>query len=179
MPVVNRTPYRNLILTGTMGVGKTGAGRLVAQKMDGANFIDLEIEIYQREGYTPEQIRATFGAARLRSVENRLVEEMTLRRSTVLAVGGLVLLDPANRARLRETGPILCLTAALGEILRRLHVLHGGRFHDVEMRSLAIGRLKRESELLRLDLPRFDTTNMTVEAVAQHAITFWMAESDL
>jgi shikimate kinase len=179
MPVIGRTPYRNLILTGTIGVGKTGAGRRIAAKLEGATFIDMEIEIQNREGYTPEQIRATFGLSRLRHIESELVQEISLRRSTVIAVSGLTLLDPSNLERLQETGPILCLTTALGEILRRVHVTQGGRFHDPEIRAAIIGRLKREGEVRLLNLPTLDTSRLTIEEVAERATTFWLAQSDL
>lgn len=179
MPVLNRTPYRNLILTGTMGVGKSGVGRRIAEQMDGAQFIDFEIEIQEREGYTPEAIRETFGIARLRSLEAELVEEMTLRRSTVIAVSGLTFTDPLNVERLAETGPILCMMAVWGEILRRLHVAQGGRFHDPEVRAAAIGRLKRESAVLGLGLPKLDTTDLNIDDVTRQAIDFWLAQSDL
>jgi shikimate kinase len=178
MAVINRTPYRNLILTGPMGVGKTGVGRRIQQQMEGSQFFDLEIEIQNREGYSAEQIRATFGLARLRSLENQLVEEMTLRRSCIIAVNGFTLLDPSNLERLRETGPILCLTAALGEILRRVHVTEGGRFHDPNYRAVVVGRLKREGEIARTGLPVLDTTALKMEEVAQRAKTFWLNESD-
>lgn len=179
MPVINRTPYRNLILTGTIGTGKTGVGSRVARSMSGATFVDLEIEIQNREGMTVEQIRETFGQARVRSLEQRLVNEMTLHRSTVIAVSGVTLLDPLNLENLRETGPTLCLTADLGEILRRLHVTHGGRFHEPELRAAFLGRLKRESGVLALDIPQFDTTGVKIEAVAQQVAEFWRAQSDI
>jgi shikimate kinase len=179
MPVINRTPYRNLILTGTLGTGKTGVGRRISDQMEGAAFIDMEVEIQNREGYTVEQIRETFGLARVRSLENQMVGEITLRRSTVLAISGLTLMEPSNLERLRETGPVLCLTAALGEILRRLHVAQGGRFHDRETRAAAIGRLKREGQVLTLDLPKLDTTGVKIENVVQKAIEFWLSESDI
>ena len=179
MPVIGRTPYRNLILTGTIGTGKTGAGREIVQRMEGSQFIDVEIELQQREGYAPEQIRETFGEARLRSLESALVEEISLRRSTVIAISGVTLLDPVNRELLAETGPILCLTASLGEILRRLHVMQGGRFHDPEVRSIAVGRIKRESAVRELGLSTLDTTELEVDEVAQQAINFWMTHSDI
>jgi len=179
MPVVNRTPYRNLILTGTAGVGKTNVGRRIAERMDDAHFIDLEIEIQRREGYTPAQIRETFGVARLQSLESNLIEEMTLRRSTIIAASGATLLDSGNLDRLRETGPVLCLVAALGEILRRLHVSQGARFHFPETRAQIIGRLKRERGVLELDLAQLDTTGLGIDQVVQQAADFWLQQSDL
>jgi len=179
MPVINRTPYRNLILTGTMGVGKTGVGRALARQMEGAEFIDVETEIQAREGHTPEYIRETFGAARLRSIESKLVQEITLRRSTIIAVSGSSLADQGNLERLQDTGPILCLTAALGEILRRLHVSQGGWFHQPDNRAGVLGRLKRERQVLSLGLAQVDTTGLKIEEVAQKAIEFWMTNADM
>ena len=173
------SPYRNLILTGTFGVGKTVIGQAVAQKTNASSFIDLETSLYHREGYTPEQIRKTFGIARLRSLENELIQESTLRRSTVIAVRGNTLLEPTNFEKLAETGAILCLTAALGEILRRLHVTRGGWFHDLGNRAELLVKLKRERQVLQLDIPKMDTTSLTVEEVTQKTIDFWVSESDM
>ncbi|MFP4322785.1 MAG: shikimate kinase [Anaerolineales bacterium] len=179
MPVVGRTPYRNLILTGTTGVGKTGIGRRLAARMAGANFIDLEVEIQERQGYTADQIRETFGQARLLSLESDLVEEMTLHRSSIIAVRGTTLLEPLNLEKLRETGPALCLTADLGELLRRLHVSQGGRFHNPDVRAQIVGLLKRESAVTALDIPQIDTTGVDIEDITAQAQTFWLTESDI
>ena len=179
MPVINRTPYRNLILTGTLGTGKTTIGQRIAAQMQDADFVDMEIQIQDREGYTPAQIRETFGQARLRQIEVDLIEEMTLRRSTVIAIGGVTLLDMTNLEKLRETGPVLCLTAALGEILRRLHVMQGGQFHDARNRSLALGRLKREGQVRSLDLPTLDTTALDIDETTRRATAFWLEQSDI
>lgn len=179
MAVINRTPYRNLILTGTTGTGKTGVGRLVATQMEDANFLDMEIELQQRHGYSADEIKERFGIARLRTLESQLVDEMSLRRSTVLAVSGLTLLEAQNLERLRETGPILCLTASLGETLRRLHVAYGGWFQEASNRSMLLGRIKREKKSLELNLPVLDTTGLTMEEVARQAKIFWLEQSDL
>lgn len=179
MAVINRTPYRNLILTGTTGTGKTGVGQIVTRQMEGANFLDMEIELQQRHGYSADEIKERFGIARLRTLETQLVDEITLRRSTVLAVSGLTLREPQNLERLRETGPILCLTAELGEILRRLHVGYGGWFQETSNRSMLLGRIKREKKALELNLPILDTTGLTMEEVAGQARNFWLEHSDL
>jgi len=179
MPVIGRTPYRNLILTGSTGTGKTGVGRRMTSQMEDASFIDLEIEIQERHKYTPAQIRSIFGQARLTAIESEMVQELSLRRSNIIAINSTVLLEPKNLEQLRETGPILCLTASLGEILRRLHVQLGGQFQDPEQRALIVGRLKRERSLLTLDLPQYDTTDKGINVVATQVKDFWLANSDL
>jgi shikimate kinase len=49
-------PYQNLIVTGSMGVGKTSIGRAIAHRLKAA-FYDLENEVLGREGQSPEEIR--------------------------------------------------------------------------------------------------------------------------
>lgn len=178
MPVINRTPYRNLILTGYMGVGKTVVGRNIAKQLD-IPFYDIENEIELREGQSTHVIRDLFGESRLRTLEAELVREMVLVRQSVIVVNGPALLDSANLERLQETGPVLCLTAVLNEVLRRLHVAQGARFHNPDARATALGRLKREQRVLELSLPQLDTTGLTIEAVTERAIQFWMEHADI
>ncbi len=178
MPVINRIPYRNLVLTGYMGVGKTAAGRAIAQELD-IEFYDIENEIQLREGQSAEAIRSLFGEARLRTLETEIIREIVLVRSAVIAVNGPTLFDNVNHQRLRDTGPILCLTAALNEILRRLHVVQGARFHNPDARAVALGRLKREMHVLDLELPQLDTTGLSIDAVTERTIQFWMEHSDI
>lgn len=177
MPVINRNPYQNLILTGYMGVGKTAVGRAIARQLD-VDFYDLENEIQLREGMSAENIRSLLGESRLRNIEAELIRELSLVRRSIIAVSGPPLLDVNNQERLRATGPVLCLTAALNEVLRRLHVAQGARFHTPDARAVVLGRLKREMTVLSLQLPQLDTTGLSVETVTQRAIDFWMAQAD-
>ncbi len=178
MPVINRIPYRNLVLTGYMGVGKTAVGRTIAQQLD-VPFHDIENEIELREGQSAENIRSLFGESRLRTLETDLIRELVLVRGAVIAVNGPTLLETTNHDRLQATGPILCLTAALNEVLRRLHVAQGARFHNPDARAVALGRLKREMKVLDLELPELDTTGLQVETVTDRAIQFWMEHADV
>lgn len=178
MPVINRIPYRNLILTGYMGVGKTAVGRRIAEQL-GIEFYDIENEIQMREGMSAEQIRSLLGESRLKNVESELVSELTLLRSAVITVNGPTMLDSANFDRLRQSGPVLCLSAALNEVLRRMHVARGARFHSPDERAKVLGRLKREMAVLGLELPQLDTTGLPVETVTERAIDFWMTQADI
>src|SRR5215470_7044369 len=110
----SNAPYHNLILTGYMGVGKTQVGRLIARQL-GVVFIDLDTEIQMRENMSTDEIRQLFGESRLRTLERDLCREISLRRSSVLSVDGVTLLDEGTRERLSSGGSILVLTCALGE----------------------------------------------------------------
>jgi len=166
-------PYHNLILTGQIGVGRVTIGRQIAKEV-GAPFFDMDTELQLREGKPSEEIRQLFGEARVRSLEDELCRELALRRGAVLSVNGPTLLEENNRARLGNSGPILVLTCALNEILRRLHSSQGTRFHDPRVRSAALYVIRRERQIHQLpDLPTLDTTVLSVEEVAQKCVAFW------
>lgn len=168
-------PYRNLILAGYMGVGKNAAARAIAARLN-VPFADLDTEIQRREGYTPDQLRDMFGEARLHAVEDVVCHDFSLQRGAVLSVGAVALLDETNRERLLNNGILLVLTCRLNEMLRRLHVQHGARFHDPKVRAAEIHKIRQEQAIHLLgDLLTLDTTALTADGVADQAIALWHA----
>lgn len=166
-------PYRNLLLTGHLGAGKRSAGRAVAQRL-GALLIDIEGEIETREGRTLRELRELFGQAHARAMEAEICHELALRRSAVIVATGDVFLHPANKAILTADSQVLCLTCALDEVLRRMYTAMGARFHEPNERARIVARLKREWRLRTMpDLPRLDTTDLSVDQVADRAIAYW------
>jgi len=176
--VFETAPYQNLTLTGPMGVGKTTVGRAVAQRL-GAEFFDLENEILAREGQSADAIRELFGEARLKALEMTTLGDLTLRRHAVIVVGGPAVLDGANRARLAEAGPILCLTCRLDEILRRMHAARGAWFHNPANRGVLLSRLKREMRVTALDLPQLDTSRLSIEETTAAVAAYWLEHARL
>src|SRR3954467_7814496 len=173
MSLPGTLPYHNLILTGHIGVGRNVIGRVIARQL-GVLFIDLETEIQLREKMPVEEIRSLFGENRVHAVETEICRELGLRRGTVLSISGPTLLDEAIRDRLLSSGPVLILTCSLNEILRRLYVAQGARFHDPKVRSAAINQIRREQQVLQVpDLTKLDTTQLSPDQVAERAITFW------
>ncbi|MEM9561469.1 MAG: shikimate kinase [Actinomycetota bacterium] len=108
----------NVILTGFMGTGKTTVGRLLADRL-GLGFVDTDAVIEERHGPIPE-IFAEEGEAGFRAIERRVAGELAERDGLVVATGGRMMLDPDNQASLGATGPVFCLVADPGEILRRV-----------------------------------------------------------
>jgi shikimate kinase len=178
MTLFDSAPYQNLTLTGAMGVGKSSIGRRVAQQLS-AEFYDLENEILTREGQSADEIRELFGEARLKALETDMIRDLALRRHAVIAVGGAAMVLELNRSRLAETGPILCLTCALNEILRRLHVARGAWFHNPANRGILFSRLKRELGVTALDLPQLDTTQLSSDETTRAVIEFWFEHAQI
>jgi shikimate kinase/3-dehydroquinate synthase len=109
----------NLILSGFMGTGKSVVGRLVAERL-GRPFLDMDAEIERRAGKSIPAIFAEDGEDTFRAMEQALCGEVSRLAGYVIATGGGALVDPDNRDRLAQSGPIVCLTAAVDELLRRL-----------------------------------------------------------
>ncbi len=177
MTLAAAVPYHNLILTGHMGMGRNMVGRIIARQLD-VLFIDLDTEIQSREKLPPDEIRQLYGESRLHAIEGELCRELGLRRGCVLSISGPTLLDEGNRERLINSGPVLVLTCALNEILRRLYASQGARFHDPKVRAAMLNQIRRERQIAQVaGLQSLDTTALSVEQVAERAITFWKENS--
>ena len=122
-------PYRNLILTGFVGVGKSTAGRAIAERLE-VDLMDVDEEIVRREGMSITRIRQEFGDARLKILEADVCREAAFMRQAVVVVSGAALLDQRNADLLGGTGRVVCLTCEMGEALRRLHMAYEESFRD-------------------------------------------------
>jgi shikimate kinase len=108
-----------IVLTGFMGTGKSEVGRRLAKRL-GRPFVDTDQLVEGRAGKTVAAIFAEDGEAAFRALERDAVVAAAGRGDAVIAVGGGAVLDATNVARLRAAGTLVCLTAALETILRRV-----------------------------------------------------------
>ena len=124
-------PQRPLFLTGMMGAGKSTVGPIVAA-LWGAPFIDLDRRIERIYGAAIPALFAG-GESHFRRCEaaalQLLVAEPGFRaRTVVVAAGGGLVVDPANRAAMREAGVVFFLDVPAAELARRLSATAiGGR----------------------------------------------------
>jgi 5-deoxy-5-amino-3-dehydroquinate synthase len=85
-----------------MGVGKSTVGQALARRR-GWDFFDSDASIETRTGRTVAQIWAAEGEPAFRRLESEvLAEALAAERPSVIAAAGGVVLDPANRERLRS-----------------------------------------------------------------------------
>ena len=108
----------NIFLVGLMGAGKSTIGRHLAKSL-GLEFVDSDHEIERRTGASIPLIFDVEGEAGFRQREKKVIDELSRRSGIVLATGGGVVLDPDNRARLRERGQVVYLYATVEQLLTR------------------------------------------------------------
>lgn len=117
-----------------MGAGKTTVGRELARRRK-MRFADCDHEIVARTGVNIPTIFEIEGEAGFRRREAQALDELTAEPDLVLATGGGVVLDPANRALLAARGVVIYLDVPP-------HILWERTRHD------------RNRPLLRVENPR-------------------------
>ena len=95
-------------LVGMPGSGKSTVGRELAGRL-GVPFVDLDGEIERRAGRTVPEIFASDGESGFRALEAQELLRASSRDPSVVACGGGVVLEPANRIALRNTGTCVFL----------------------------------------------------------------------
>lgn len=164
---------RNLILTGYTGPRQPAIGRRVAAMLQ-RPFVNVDMQLEERQGMTMDEIRTRFGESRLKTLETEAVQEALLHRSAVIRVSGQTLLHSGHYERFLETGPVVCLVASLDSVLQNLHLVLGARYHDPHERALALGQLQREWAVRRCPgLIEIDTTYMSESDIANAVIAAW------
>ena len=172
MSHVSSLPARNIVLTGFMGTGKTTVGQEIARRLN-RPFVDMDAEIEAQAGKSIPCIFTEDGEPVFRQRETALCEELSARRGLVIATGGGALVDPANWARMMESGTVVCLTCDVDEILH--HLQRAGNSDrpllDVTDPRAEIERLlKIRREAYRAIPWQIDTTHLLVEEVAVRVI---------
>lgn len=148
----------NIILTGFMGTGKTAVGKRLARRL-GWTFIDIDALIEASAKRPVAQIFSERGESVFRRLERRHINRVIHGRHQVMATGGGAFVDPQNRARLRATGPVICLTAKPERILARV-----GR--KLEARPLLAGAtnpLMRIRTLLHQRAGAYGQADLTID----------------
>lgn len=185
MTAHHSTPSTNLILAGFMATGKSTVGRLCAQAL-GFEFVDTDAEIERREGMSVPHIFERCGELYFRQRESELAHELAQRRSLVVATGGGMMMNDANRAALLAGGICVNLTASPEVIAQRVGddaALHRPMLRSDSAMDPRQGVRERIRQLLRERAPKYaelhyhvDTTDLTTTQVADRVLALYAAE---
>lgn len=118
--------FRNVVLTGFMGTGKTTVGRALAARLD-YEFVDTDLLIELKAGKAVAAIFQHDGESVFRQWERVVSRQLAESSATVIATGGRLMLDADNAALLSARSHVFCLTAEPEEIVRRLAADSGQR----------------------------------------------------
>lgn len=117
---------KNIVLTGFMAAGKTNIAKALSE-ISGMAVADTDEEIIRQEGRSINDIFAASGEPYFRSVEKRVVRELSRREGIIISTGGGVVLDPENIAFLQENGIVFLLDADFSVIAQRLEGAQAAR----------------------------------------------------
>ena len=149
-----------IYLTGFMGSGKSTVGPLLADRL-GYEFLDLDGLIEERTGATIPQLFEEEGEESFRTWEARLLEEVSHRSGTVIALGGGALMAPANLMLAASTGTIIFLDVPPDELAARLSEADGRPLLDNDGDKI--------SQLLARRRPIYEKAHITVHVTEQTA----------
>lgn len=143
-----------------MGAGKTTVGRHLAKRF-GRRFLDADHEIEARTGVRIPTIFEIEGEAGFRKRETQVIAELAAEEDLVLATGGGVVLDAANRDALSASGLVVYLNAPPAMLYERTR-------HDRNRPLLRVPNpLAKLEELYRARDPLYrEIADIVVDAVA-------------
>ncbi|MFA5074423.1 MAG: shikimate kinase [Nitrospirota bacterium] len=102
--------FKNIILTGFMGVGKTSIGRQLADDLRYA-FVDIDSLIEQNQKITISRIFEQFGEPYFRDLETKIIHEVLEKENQVVSTGGGAVIRDENRTAFKKAGLVVCLSA--------------------------------------------------------------------
>src|SRR5690349_6630042 len=120
----------NIALIGFMGTGKTSVGRLVAEQLH-FDYLDTDEMIQAATGKTIADIFSRDGEPAFRSLEEKVVQEISARSKTVISTGGGLPVNPKNLTSLKSHALVVCLWASPEKIWDRVkNQTHRPLLHD-------------------------------------------------
>ncbi len=113
-----------------MGTGKTSVGKLVAEQLH-FDYLDTDEMIQSATGKTIAEIFKNEGEKNFRELEEKVVEEISVRTKTVVSTGGGLPVNPNNLATLKSHALVVCLWASPEKIWERVkNQSHRPLLHD-------------------------------------------------
>ena len=111
--------YKNLTLTGMMGVGKSTIGKILAKKLN-YNFVDVDKLIEAKEGISINSIFKNKSENYFRKIENDITLLELKKNNSVISLGGGAFLNNSIRKSAKKLSVSFWLDVPIGELIKRL-----------------------------------------------------------
>jgi shikimate kinase len=161
--------FRNLVLVGFMGSGKSSVGRILSS-LTGFALVDTDTLVAQEAAQSIPAIFKQHGEEHFRALETKVLQTLVGRIGLIIATGGGIITVEKNRKILPEIGPVVWLDASPEHLYQR--VKHSKRpllqtadpRRTVEDLYRQREPLYKEASTLRIDSSHL-THRQTAEAV--------------
>lgn len=159
--------FRNLVLVGFMGSGKSSVGRILSS-LTGFALVDTDTLVAQEAGQSIPEIFRRHGEEHFRRLETQALKTLVGRVGLIVATGGGAITVAENRKILPEIGPVVWLDADPEELYRR--VKHSKRpLLQTDDPRRTLGELYRAREPLYRQVAaiRIDSASLTHRQTAE------------
>jgi shikimate kinase len=158
----DHTMFKNIILTGFMGVGKTSVGKQLAEDL-GYTFVDIDKLIEADQNLPITAIFSKFGEPYFRDVEAAIIRQVMTGEGQVVSAGGGAVIRDANRDAFKKGGLVVCLTASPDVIFERIkHETHRPLLQTADPKATIKELLaSREPYYAQADMS-IDTSNKSI-----------------
>jgi len=106
---------QNIVLIGMPSSGKTALGKIIAEKT-GKKFIDTDALIIEKYGNIPDIFKDK-GEEYFRELESKVITEVSVLQSSVIATGGGAILNPENTDLLKANGILIFIDRPLDMLI--------------------------------------------------------------
>ncbi len=107
---------RNLVLIGMPSSGKTTIGKAISRELN-KEFFDSDEEIVKQIGISIPEFFKAEGEKAFRTLESRVIAELSLKQGAVIATGGGAILNEKNTELLRANGKLIFIDRPLENLL--------------------------------------------------------------
>jgi len=168
----------NIYLVGFMGTGKTQVGKKLAKQLE-RKFLDLDELIKMSENRSISEIFQKLGEPYFRSLEKKMLSEVSKQKECVVSCGGGIVIDPQNIKLMKQTGMMICLSATPEVILKRTkgfshRPLLNGEDPKEKIRSLLAEREKFYDQADKI----IDTSEISVEETSDQILAFILSKDE-
>jgi len=148
--------FKNIILTGFMGVGKTSVGTRLAKDI-GFTFVDTDELVEADQKMTITDIFTKLGEPRFRDIESAIIQRVMAGENQVVSTGGGAVIRDGNRVAFKKAGLVVCLSARPEVIYERIkHETH----RPLLRTSAPLAKIK---ELLESRATYYAQADMTID----------------
>jgi len=124
---VTSSAHAHICLVGLSGSGKSTLAPVLAARLGLGASVDLDSVIEQRAGQSVSSIFAELGEEVFRRYEAEALAEALGGPASVIATGGGVVVDQANRLLLRKQATVVWLRTEVSDLVDRLGDSEGSR----------------------------------------------------